>query len=277
MALSVVTNVASLGAQRSLSKTQDRLEMNIKRLSSGLRVNSAADDAAGLAIGSKLNAQIRGLSQASRNANDAVSVIQTAEGGLAEIDGLLTRMRELGVQAANGGALGSSERTHLDNEYDALMGEIDRIVATTKFNGQALIDGTLSAGTSFQVGAFNTSNDRISVAIDDAGSASLGIDATDLTTVTTAQSAVSLLDTAIESVATSRAALGAAQNRITVTISGLGSMRENLTAAKSRIMDVDVAEETAALARNQILAQAGAAVLSQANALPQMALSLLGR
>jgi flagellin len=275
MALSVVTNVASLGAQRSLAKTQDRLEMNIKRLSSGLRVNSAADDAAGLAIGSKLNAQIRGLSQASRNANDAVSVIQTAEGGLAEIDGLLARMRELGVQASNGGSLGASERTHLDNEFGALRDEIDRIVSTTKFNGQALIDGTMSGGASFQVGAFNTADDRISVSIANSDSTSLGVDTSDLTTAANAQSAVSALDSAIDDVATTRASLGAAQNRITVTISGLGSMRENLSAAKSRIMDVDVAEETAALARNQILAQAGASVLSQANALPQMALSLL--
>ena len=276
MAITLQTNVASLSAQRHLSRTQDALSQNIGRLSSGLRINRAADDAAGLAIGSKLTAHVRGLAQAQRNANDAVSMIQTAEGGLNEITGLLTRMRELAVQAATEGTLGATERGYLDDEFQSLEAEIDRIVAVTDYNGQALIDGSLSAGADFQVGIFNTADDRISVSIGAADAATLGIDTLDLTTAANAQTALSSLDTAIQTVSGVRGDLGAAQNRIDVTISNLGSMRENLSAANSRIMDVDVAEETAAMTRNQILMQAGVAVLAQANQLPSVALSLLG-
>ncbi len=277
MAISLMTNPASLGAQRYLAKTQDSLAQNIGRLSSGMRINRAADDAAGLAISSKLSAHIRGLSQAARNANDAVSMVQTAEGGLSEINGMLARMRELAVQAANEGTLGADERLALDNEYQALADEIDRISAVTEYNGAKLLDGSLAAGVGFQVGIFNTADDLITVdAFEDADTTALAVDTTDVTTAATARTALDALDAAITDVASRRGDLGAAQNRVTVTISNLGSMLENLSAANSRIMDVDVAEETAAFTRNQILMQAGVSVLAQANQLPSVALSLIG-
>jgi len=275
MSLSIMTNVASLSAQRNLNKTQSALSGNIQRLSSGLRINGASDDAAGLAISSKLSAQIRGMSQASRNANDGVSVIQTAEGALNEVNGLLSRMRELAVQSSSEGSLGSTERGYLDNEYQSLEAEIDRISNVTEYNGQKLINGNLSAGANFQVGIFNSANDRINVSVSAVSSTSLGTSATSLTTAANAQTALTALDTAIGTISTARGGLGAAQNRLSVTISNLASWHENLSAANSRIRDVDVAEETSALSRNQILMQAGTAVLAQANQMPSVALSLL--
>ncbi len=278
MAISLMTNAASLGAQHYLAKTQDALTQNVGRLSSGLRINRAADDAAGLAISSKLTAQIRGLTQAARNSNDAVSMIQVAEGSLGEVNGMLARMRELGVQASNEGTLGTSERAALDLEYQALADEIDRISASTEYNGAKLLDGSLSAGVNFQVGNFDTANDRISVtAFSGSSTTNLALNTTSLTTAANARTALGALDTAIGSVAANRGQLGAAQNRVAVTISNLGSVLENLSAANSRILDVDVAEETAKMTRNQILMQAGVAVLAQANQLPSVALSLIGK
>jgi len=277
MALTIMTNAASLGAQRNLNKTQDRLQQNVGRLSSGLRINRAGDDAAGLAIASRLNSHVRGLTQAQRNANDAVSMIQTAEGGLGEITGMLNRMRELSVQAANGGTLGTAERASLDSEFQALESEIDRITTVTQYNGATLLDGSLAAGVDFQVGIFDSANDRISTtAFVASDSTALGTSASDLTTAANAQAAIGVVDAAIDAVSSRRGDLGSIQNRLQVTISNLGSMHENLSAAHSRIMDTDVAEETAAMTRNQILMQAGVAVLAQANQLPSMALSLLG-
>jgi len=248
----------------------------VERLSSGLRINRAGDDAAGSSISSKLSSDTRGLKQASRNTNDAISVIQTAEGAMSEINGLLTRMRELAVQSANGGTMTSSERTYIDQEFQLLESEINRIVNVTEFNGQKLIDGNMSSGVDFQVGMNNTTDDRIQLSVADSDSTALGLNDDVLTSQTGAQQAIDALDTAIQSVATSRGTLGTTQNRLTVTLTNLANMHENLSAANSRIKDVDVAEESASMTRNQILQQAGVAVLAQANSLPQSALSLIG-
>jgi flagellin len=274
--ISVVSNVASLRAQRHLGKTQSALTNNIARLSSGLRINKSADDASGLAISDELRAYSRGLKQAERNANDGISLIQTAEGGLGEAIGVLTRMRELAVQASNEGTMDSTERGYLAQEYQLLESELNRIVAVTEFNGQKLINGDISTGVSFQVGMRNTSSDRISLTLTNVDSTRLALDDDALTTSTTAQAAITALDTAIQTLNTQRGSLGATQNRLTMSISNLGTMRENMMAADSRIRDVDVAEESAAMARNQILSQAGTSILAQANQLPQAALSLIG-
>ena len=276
MALSMLTNVSSLGAQRNLAKTSNQVAKNVARLSSGMRINKSADDAAGLAISSKMSAHIRGLSQSKRNANDAISLIQTAEGGLNEINSLLTRMRELSVQAATGGTLVTSDRSALNQEFQALESEINRIVEVTQYNGSALLNGAMSTGVSFQVGILNSGNDRITLSIATATATALSTGSSSLGTTTAAQKAITAVDTAISNVATRRNTLGSAQNRLQVTISNLGSIHENLSAANSRIRDVDVAAETADMSRNQILMQAGVSVLSQANQMPGMVLSLLG-
>lgn len=274
--MSVVSNLSSLNAQRHLSKTQGRLNQNIARLSSGLRINRAADDASGLAISDQLRTQVKGLSQASRNANDGISLIQTAEGALNEVFGVLSRMRELSVQASNEGTMDTTQRGYLAQEFTLLESELDRIVSVTEYNGQKLIDGDISTGVNFQVGMRNTGNDRISVTLSSVSGTSLGMNDETLTSSTGAQKAISAIDLAIQTINTQRGTLGATQNRLEMTISNLGSMRENLQAADSRIRDVDVASETAAMSRNQILSQAGTSVLAQANQLPQSALSLIG-
>jgi len=276
MAIRVNTNPTSLRAQTNLSKAQNSLTQNIERLSSGLRINRAGDDASGSSISSKLSSDTRSLKQASRNANDAISMIQTAEGAMNEINGLLTRMRELAVQSANGGTLTSNERVYIDQEFQLLESELNRIVGVTEFNGNKLIDGTQSSGIDFQIGMNNSTNDRIQISIADSDSTALGLNDDALTSQTGAQQAINALDTAIQSVATSRGTLGTTQNRLTVTLTNLANMHENLSAANSRIKDVDVASESAAMTRNQILQQAGVAVLAQANQLPQAALSLIG-
>jgi flagellin len=272
----MLTNVASLGAQRNLQKTTGDIATNVSRLSSGMRINRSADDAAGLAISSKMSAHVRGLSQAQRNSNDAVSMIQTAEGALNEIGGLLTRMRELAVQAATGGTLVASDRSALDQEFQTLESEINRIVEVTKYNGQTLLNGAMSTGVSFQVGILNSTNDRITMSLATSTATALSTAGKTVSTATNAQVAITAVDSAIEKVATRRNTLGAVQNRLSVTISNLGSIHENLSAANSRIRDVDVAAETANMSRNQILMQAGVSVLSQANSMPGMVLSLLG-
>ncbi|MDP7038430.1 MAG: flagellin [Myxococcota bacterium] len=276
MAFSVLTNVTSLGAQNNLAKTSQRLSANISRLSSGKRINRSSDDAAGLAISSKMNAHLRGLAQAKRNAYDGVSLLQTAEGAFSEMNGLLTRMRELAVQAATGGTLVTSDRSALDQEFQQLESEIDRIVNVTQYNGQTLLNGAMSGGVDFQVGILNSGNDRINLAVATSTSESLGTGSSTLTTASSSRDAITALDTAIQNVATRRNNLGALQNRLEVTISNLGTIHENLSAANSRIEDVDVAAETAAMSQNQILMQAGVSVLGQANQMPSMVLSLLG-
>ena len=273
MAISIMTNTQSLNAQRNLSTTQMRMQGNLQKLSSGLRVNSAADDAAGLAISERFKAQIRSYAQAERNANDGISLLQTAEGAMNEIAGSLIRIRELAVQSANG-TLGSAERGFLNNEALDLQEEIDRIAAVTQFNGLNLLDGTYV--TDLQVGINSTLNDRINVTISNTSFSTLtaGV-AVDLTTQTGSQTALGTLDVAIDALSTRRASLGTAQNRLQVTISNLASVRENVTAANGRIRDVDVASESAEMTKNNILMQVGVSVLAQANQAPQIALNLL--
>lgn len=278
MALSILTNVASLNAQRNLNATQEALGSSISRLSSGLRINKAGDDAAGLGISESLKASVRSLGQAQRNANDGISMSQVAEGAMNEMQGIVGRMRELSVQAANS-TLGSTERGYIHTEFTQLSQEIDRISKVTNFNGQTLLDGKASTGLTFQVGIYNSSDDRISMSITKLNTSTLGSTAkitnTSLSTVTNAQKAIGVFDAAIKNLSQARAKVGASQNRMSVTISNLSSSYENLSAANSRIRDVDVASETASLTKSQILSQAGLAVLSQANKLPQSALSLL--
>ncbi len=277
MALYVNTNVGSLFAQRNLSRSQGMADKALQRLSTGMRVNSASDDAAGLAVGTRFKSQIRSLEQASRNANDAISVVQTAEGGMSQMSDMLIRMRELSVQAANG-TLTANDRISLNDEFGSLVSELDRIANTTSFNGTDLLDGSSSTGITFQVGANDSANDRVVVSIANMDAGSIGssdLAAESISTVADARTAMGVIDSAIATVASQRSGLGSFQNRLNVTIENLGSQIENLSAAKSRIMDADIAKETAALTRSQILVQAGLSVVAQSNAAPQAALSLL--
>jgi flagellin len=275
MAISVLTNPNSVNAQRNLNNSQRALTTSLGRLSTGQRINTAADDAAGLAISERMKAQMRSQQQASRNAQDGISALQTADGAMNEVGGLLTRMRELGVQSANG-TLGTSDRAALQSEFAASVSEINRIGAVTEFNGTALLNGSFSAN--LQVGTGTTSNDTISVGVSTAiTSAGLGLGSLDISSSSGATSALTAIDTAINTVTSSRGTLGAVQNRLNVTLNNLSSAYENTAAANSRIRDVDFAEETAAMTKQQILMQAGVSVLSQANQLPSSALSLLGR
>ncbi len=279
MGLTINTNIASLNAQRNLNASQLQLSKSMQRLSSGLRINSAADDAAGLAISQNMQANIRSMNQAVRNANDGISMVQTAEGALNESSNILLRMRELATQAANG-TLTDTQRGNIQTEFKNLQDEIDRISKVTDFNGTKLLNGALSSGsgTSLQVGAGNTQDDRISVKIGKSDTGTLGVDSNTVTVSSQAgaQSALAAIDSAISAVSTSRGNLGAIQNRLQSTISNLQVAVENTSAANSRIVDVDVAAETANMTRAQILTQAGVSVLSQANQNPQLALKLLG-
>ncbi|MCL2074835.1 MAG: flagellin FliC [Betaproteobacteria bacterium] len=265
------TNVSSLNSQRNLDTSQTALFTALQRLSSGLRVNSSKDDAAGLAVAEKMNSQARGMSVAIRNANDGISLAQTAEAGMNVVSEHLQRMRELAVQAASG-QYDSDNRSALDTEYQQLASEIDRVISATNFNGQKLLDGTFSGGVIFQVGATTTAESQIAISIQALSVAAgdiLGSDGTH------ALSAMSVLDTMIDYINNNRAALGAVQNRFEGVLAQLASARESAVASRSRIMDADYAAETANLARAQILQQAGVAMLAQANALPQNVLTLL--
>nr|AFK73941.1 flagellin protein FliC9 [Candidatus Magnetococcus massalia]CRH07703.1 flagellin [Candidatus Magnetococcus massalia] len=273
MSLYINTNVASLNAQRQLNQTTSSLNKTYERLSSGLRVNSAADDAAGLSISSRMTAQIRGLNQASRNANDAISMMQTAEGALAETEAALQRMRELAVQASNE-TYTQTDRGDLQSEVAQMISEIDRIASDTSFNSQNLLAAGFS--TTMLVGAY--SGKTILASIGGADATDLGVNGVSLTNSTggLAMAAITTIDTAISSVSDLRSKLGAYQNRFEAVISNLDNVAERTTASQSRIMDADIAQETASLTRNAILQQAGAAMLAQANQQPQLALSLLG-
>jgi flagellin len=271
----VNTNLASIQAQRSLSRLTDQLGQSFRRLSTGLRIASAADDAAGLAISERLRAQVRSLDQARRNANDGISMVQTAEGALDESGNLLIRLRELAVQASNG-SVSAADRDTLQQEFGDLVDEIDRIAQSTEFNDIKLLDGS-QAAVSFHVGIGTTAGvDTLSVSLDSARSADLGIDTLDIGSTGDPLAAIDALDDAIDGVSGLRGRLGATQNRLGSTIANLAVQSENLTAAESRIRDVDVAYETAQLTRLQILQQAAVSVLGQSNALPQAALRLLG-
>ncbi|MGI9591433.1 MAG: flagellin [Myxococcota bacterium] len=273
MGLRINTNTASLNAQRNLTQTTTNLQRSMERLSSGLRITRASDDAAGLAISERLRAEVRSLQQAQRNALDGISMLQVAEGAMNETSSILIRLRELAIQSANG-TLGAGERGALDTEFQALLGEIDRVAAVTTFNGQPLLDGT-TATVNFQVGANATANDVISVTGVDATAAGLAVGALAVDSDVNALAALSALDTAIDSVSTLRAGFGTAQNRLESTIRSIAVSVENTAAAESRIRDVDVAAETAILTRNQVMQQAGIAVLAQANVSSQSALALL--
>jgi flagellin len=272
MSLTVNTNIASLTAQRNLVGTNRSLQISMARLSSGLRINSAKDDAAGLALSDKMTAKIRGLNQAVRNANDGISMAQVAEGAVQESTNLLQRMRELAVQAANG-TYGDDERASLNDEFTQLQAEITRIAGATEFNGKMVLQGSLN-GISFQVGA--DAGQKITLNVTGSfGASGLGVEAETVSTVAAASGAISAIDAALGSIDTFRGQLGAIQSRLESTVSNLMNISENVSAARSRIMDADFAEETANLTRAQILQQAGVAMLSQANAIPQTALALL--
>jgi flagellin len=278
MGLRINTNTASLNAQRNLMGTKLNLDKSLERLSSGYRINRAGDDAAGLAISENLRAQVRGLKQASRNAQDGVSLVQVAEGGLNEVSSILIRLRELAVQSASD-TIGPVERQFLNVEYDQLNSEIDRIAAGTEFNGTPLLSGTGSI-LDFQVGTRNDPHiDRLSFDASkaDANTAALGVNLTSVADKASAQNSLSAIDSAIVSVSAMRADFGAIQNRLQSTIGNIAVSVENLSAANSRIRDVDVAEETAELTRNNILMQAGTGVLAQANQSATSALQLLNK
>ncbi|TDR13216.1 flagellin domain-containing protein [Marinomonas communis] len=285
MALYVNTNTSSLNAQNNLMKSGNTLDTAYQRLSSGMRINSAADDAAGLQISNRLTSQINGLNQAVRNANDGISLAQTAEGALDETTSMLQRMRTLAVQSANG-SNSDEDRVALQQEISQLATEINRVAETTTFGGQNLLDGTYSGV--FQVGA--DANQTISFSLSTANTAATagaGFTISGMSSVYTsstitisaaslAQSAIDQIDNMIAAVDSRRAELGAVQNRFTSTISNLSNISENVSAARSRIRDADFAEETAALTSAQILQQASSSILAQANQRPQTALSLLG-
>ncbi|MBF0602628.1 MAG: flagellin FliC [Nitrospirae bacterium] len=279
MPLFINTNVASLNAQRNLDRSTNALGKTFARLASGLRINSAKDDAAGLAISQRMTSQIRGLTQAGRNANDGISLAQVAEGALEETTNALQRIRELAVQAANGTNT-TKDRQSLDLEVSQLVEEIQRISKDVKFNEKGVLNGSM-AGVAFQVG--NNVGQTIAVTISamsvanlSLGTATLGTRKVTISTAALAFSALGRVDIALEKVSRARSDLGAVQNRFEAVIANLSNVVENMSAARSRIMDADIASETATLTRNAILQQAGTAVLAQANQQPQLALQLLG-
>lgn len=278
MGLRINTNTASLNAQRTLWNTKVGLDKSFERLSSGFRINRAGDDAAGLAISENLRAQIRGLKQAARNAQDGISLVQVAEGGMNELSSILIRLRELGVQSASD-TIGPVERQFLNVEYDQLISEIDRIADGTEFNGTQLLSG-IGSILDFQVGTRNNPEiDRISFDASkaDANSAALGMNLTSVADKASAQNALTAIDNAIVSVSAMRADFGAIQNRLQSTVSNIQVNIENMSSANSRIRDTDVAEETSELTKNNILLQAGTSVLAQANQTSNSALTLLNK
>jgi flagellin len=288
MPQTINTNLASLNAQRNLNSSQASLSVSMQRLSSGLRVNSAKDDAAGLAIAERMNAQVRGMNVAIRNSNDGISLAQTAEGALSKVSENLQRMRELGVQARNA-TNSDADKDSLDKEFGELAKEIQRVLAGTTFNGKPILGG--SAGTqTFQIGANTTTNDTLDITTTDltvdpaitviAGTDNTG-DGRAMIDNTADAAAIGVvlgnIDLALDAINSQRATLGASQNRFDAVIANLQVAVENQSAARSRIMDADFAAETAALSRSQILQQAGNAMVAQANQLPQQVLSLLQR
>ena len=279
MAQVINTNLPSLNAQRNLSGTQTQLATSIQRLSSGLRVNSAKDDAAGLAIASRMEAQARGMNVAVRNANDGISLAQVAEGALGKVTDMLQRMRELAVQSANASNT-TTDRVSLNAEFRQLADEVDRTLNSTRFNGQAILAG--SAGTlQFQIGANNATTDQLTVTTSNMATNTTITAVTATSSVitgtnsTTAAAMITTIDSALNTINSERATYGAVQNRFEAVIANLQIAAENQEAARSRIIDADFAAETAALTRAQILQQAGTAMLAQANQLPQQVLQLL--
>ena len=285
MAIRIFNNTASINAQRILGANNDRLAQSVERISSGIRINRAADDAAGLAISEGLRSDIRATRQAVRNANDGISVINITEGALNEQASILIRLRELASQASTG-TVGSTERQTIQLEFDALRLEIDRIAATTEFNGQKLVDGSLASSVSsgnqifIQVGIDSSADSRInlntSINLTAVTSSSLSIDTLSVTSSEGALSALDSINTSIATVTQGRGKVGAVQNRLARTIANLSITVENLVAAESQMRDADIAQEVALLTRNQILVQASTAMVGQANLIPQSVLQLLG-
>jgi flagellin len=274
MALVIQTNYAAMAAQKNLNTNQKQLAGSFQKLSSGFRVNTAADDAAGLAVSESMKSQIRSYTVAERNAGDAISMTQTAEGSLGEVHDILGRMRELAVQSSNG-SLTNTDRGYLNQEFGALQSEITRIQGSAKFNGVSLLNAT-AAAVKFQVGLNNVSTDQIDVTFGGVDLTGVAAGTATVANATGALTALSSIDTAIGSVSGYRAKFGSAMNRLDVATSNIQTMRLNVSAANSRIRDVDVATETSALSRNQVLSQAGVSILAQTNQLPQMAFGLLG-
>jgi flagellin len=285
MPQTINTNVMSLTAQRNLNQSQSTLATSMQRLSSGLRVNSAKDDAAGLAIAERMNTQVRGMNVAIRNANDGISLSQTAEGGMQEISNMLQRMRELAVQSANG-TNSADDRGNLDAEFQALNSEIGRIAETTQFNGISVLNspasgsgsGAVAASIVFQVGANTASGNTLSISLKEitALAPASGSGTVNIGTVSGTTEAMTAIDDMISTITTARADFGAVQSRFESAISNLQIGMENQAAARGRIMDADFAVETANMTRSQILQQAGNAMVSQANSAPQSVLQLLG-
>ena len=273
MALTIQTNVAALTAQKNLGANQKMLAGSFQKLSSGFRVNTAADDAAGLAVSESMKSQIRSYTVGERNAADGISMAQTAEGALSQVHDVLGRMRELAMQSSNG-SMSSTDRTNLDTEFSSLKSEIGRIQDSAKFNGKQLV-AVSGATIKFQVGLNNTGSDQISITFGGVNLSSLLASASSVADVSGALAALGNIDTSIQSVSNSRAKFGTAMNRLEIATSNIQTMRLNLSAANSRIVDVDVATETAAMSRNQVLAQAGVSILAQANQIPQMAFGLM--
>lgn len=276
MGMRITTNVAAINTQRHLVNSQRNIQNSMAQLSSGYRINKSADDAAGLAISENMKAQLRSSVQARRNANDGISLVQTAEGGLNEISNITIRLRELGMQAASD-TVGDRERGFINNEVVQLKSEIDRISSTTSWNSNNLLDGSTPV-FDFQIGINSSLNDVISFdsAQNIATTSSLGVDGLDFSTKEGARSSLSILDEAQGSVNGMRANIGALQNRLTSTVDTLAVTEENLAAANSRIRDTDIASTSSEMARNSVLLQAGTATLAQANQTSQLALKLLG-
>ena len=284
MPVRIFNNIPSLNAQRILGINNNRLAQSVERISSGIRINKGADDAAGLAISEALRSDIRALRQAVRNSNDGISLINVTEGALNESSGILIRLRELASQSANG-TVGSTERASIQLEFSALRDEVDRISSTTEFNGQGLVDGSLASSVAvtshvlIQIGLTNHSNSRMnlntSVNLTEMTSTGLEIHNLSLTSAEDALVALNQLDTAINTMTASRGKIGSVQNRLSTSVSSLSLAIENYTAAESQIRDADMAYEIAELTKNQILVQASTAMVSQANMIPQGVLSLL--
>jgi flagellin len=274
MALIIQTNISSMQSQKNLLANQSNLTKSFNKLSSGYRINSAADDAAGLAISESMKSQVRSYTVAERNANDGISMSQTAEGALGEIHDVLGRMRELAVQSSNG-SLTQTDRGFIQTEFTLLQSEITRIQDSAKFNGKQLVNATTSSIT-FQVGLDNTVSDQITVSFGGLSLSQITISAA-VSGATTSQALASLamVDAAITGVSTARSNFGSAMNRLSVATNNIQTMRLNISSANSRIRDVDVADETSMMSKNQVLTQAGISVLAQANQMPQLASQLL--
>ena len=277
--MAINTNSGSLTAQKNLMSNARGLQKSISRLSSGIRVQSAADNAAGIAISENMRAQKKGFSQAMKNANDGVAVLQTAESGYQAISDLLIRMRELAVQSAND-SVSNTERAYLDTEFQDLISEIDRVSNVVEYNGIQLLDGTSGSSTTgtmvFQVGTRNSADDRVSIKLNTQNASALNVDSQNVSTQASAQATISTIDLALEALSTDRAQVGSTINELTHAVDNLASTIENYGNSLSQIRDTDMAEESSAFSKANVLQQAGVSMLSQANQSPNLVLRLLG-